>query len=415
MDLEIELKKLASANAFFYVALDPERALGVEDILPNYAIICPYKSWLTEELKAKGISVFILEEEAGLMEAEKIAEKGSYGILQSGIVREYIQFRCAGSNPAHMNVRGWTPHIVVLKTSFLIEDFCKKQGWNLLAPKADLAEKYENKISQFNALKCIVPYPKSYTTTAREVYEKEISYPFVLQFNRGHSGNSTFFINSRADLEDVYKLYPKREVKISELIKGTPYTLNCLVLKNGKALTGSLSAQITGLDAATNSPNTTVGNDWVLPRKLDSKTADEIQSIAEKIGRELSGENYRGFFGIDVMAEESSGKIYFIELNTHQPASVSFEARIHRAMGKSPLLAYFLMDSGVAEVNAAVKDLPPFILPIRARQIIYRNKTERVINREEILEKYADKHFASRMTRIKPNEEIWREQMLEGI
>ena len=257
VDLSKTLKKYIKNQAIFYVTLDPERALGLEDVLPNYTIICPYTSQLTEKLQKDGVEILILEETMPAKKVEEIVGRGTYGILKSDFIQRYIA----------ANVRDSTPHIMILKNSALIETFCKKQGWKLLAPAAKVAEQFENKISQYKLLKNIVPYPYSAigNLSSVELLTFNVNNSinnYVLQFNRGHSGNSTFFINSQSDLKKLTKKFPRREAKISEYIKGKTYTLNCLVLKSGQVITGSLSEQITGLKRATNNPNTTCGNDF---------------------------------------------------------------------------------------------------------------------------------------------------------
>jgi len=390
-------------RAIFYVTLDPERALGLEDVLPNYTIICPYKSQLTEHLKNERVSIVALEEQVPQKELSKIVKKGTYGILQSNFVRKYI----------NTNVGYRKPHIMVLKISQLIEDFCRKQGWKLLAPKAKVAEQFENKISQYKLLKNTVPYPET-TLAHLRMFPKSKSANstrrMVLQFNRGHSGNSTFFIRSAQDLEKLIKKFPKRAAKISEYIKGKTYTLNCLVLKSGKVISGSISEQITGLKGATNNPNTTCGNDFTSPRKLSRGSIKKIQEISQSTGVALYKKGYRGLFGIDVIIQNKGGKVYFIEVNTHQPASISFEAKLHRKIGKVPLLAYFVLDSLGTNTRFTKKDLPPIILPIKAKQIIYRNKNMKSLSIKYLEKKYNGKGLLSRMKYVKANEEIYRKQ-----
>ena len=385
-------------HAIFYITLDPERALGIEDVLPDYTIICPYKSELVNKLKNRGANVVVLEDELKQKEVAEAIKKGTYGILQSDFLQKYIT----------ANVRSWTPHIMILKNSQLIEDFCKKLGWKLLAPKAKVAEQFENKISQYKLLSDIVPFPKTIITTLDNLtFNVNNS---VLQFNRGHSGNTTFFINSKKDLEKLAKKFPKREAKISEYIKGKTFTLNCLVLKSGRVIAGSISEQITGLKSATNNPNTTCGNDFTSPGKLSQKQIKKIQKIAQSTGMALYKRDYRGLFGIDVIIENKTEEVYFIEVNTHQPASISFEAQLHRQIGKVPLLAYFILDSVGEKIKPAKKDLPPITLSISAKQIIYRNKTGETLRLKDIEKKYKGKGLISRTRFIKPNEEIYRRQ-----
>jgi len=65
MNIEQQLRDRVGESVFFYVTLDPERALGIEDVLPNYTIICPYTSRLIDDLRARGVAVVVLEEELG--------------------------------------------------------------------------------------------------------------------------------------------------------------------------------------------------------------------------------------------------------------------------------------------------------------------------------------------------------------
>jgi len=446
INLVKEFKKYASSDAFFYVTLDPERALGLEDILPNYTIICPYKSALVDKIRnihnfrdrESYVRLIVLEEHMRMEEIAKIIKRGTYGILR------WCADQADPPIPPRRKGRSNTQNILVLKNSALIENLCKKQGWRLLAPKAKIAEKFENKISQYKALKNIVPYPRSTVATLFKLsgsdpdsYGVRPRKKLVLQFNRGHSGNSTYFIGSAGSpqvnfLDKLIKLYPKREVKISEYINGRTYTLNCLVLSNGEVLTGSISEQITGLKSATKNPNTTCGNDFDSPKKLSAKIIKAIQKIAEDAGKVLYKNKYKGLFGIDVIISlarsrhgtlhktdtENTNKIYFIELNTHQPASVSFEAKLHRKIGKVPLMAYFILDS-LGDVRPACRQgrgptqhMPPIILPISAKQIIYRNTTNKILKYKDIENKYAKKGLISRMKFIRPNEEIYRKQYL---
>jgi len=401
MDLANVFKNRTINHAIFYITLDPERALGIEDVLPDYTIICPYKSPLVNEMKNRGVNVVVLEDELKQKEVAEAIKKGTYGILQSDFLRKYIK----------TYVQGSIPHVMILKNSQLIEDFCKKQGWKLLAPKAKVAEQFENKISQYKLLKNVVPYPRTDISTLEKINIDETRpRQYVLQFNRGHSGNTTFFINSKKDLEKLAKKFPKREAKISEYIKGKTFTLNCLVLKSGRVIAGSISEQITGLKSATNNPNTTCGNDFTSPGNLSKKQIKKIQEIAQSTGMALYKKDYRGLFGIDVIIENKTGKLYFIEVNTHQPASISFEAKLHRQIGKMPLLAYFILDSVGEKIKPAKKDLPPITLSISAKQIIYRNKTGKTLRLKDIEKKYKGKGLISRTKFIKPNEEIYRRQ-----
>lgn len=54
--------------------------------------------------------------------------------------------------------------------------------------------------------------------------------------------------------------------------------------------------------------------------------------MAKAVGEKLAQEGWRGLFGIDVMLENKTGKLYLIEINARQPASTSFESQLQQAV-----------------------------------------------------------------------------------
>ncbi|MBI2577800.1 MAG: ATP-grasp domain-containing protein [Candidatus Wildermuthbacteria bacterium] len=390
----------------FYITKDPERATGIEDILENYHIICPYKSPLTRQLKESGVRVFVIEEEYP-QNLEKALRAGTYGMLQLECVKKYL----------NEESKGETPRILILKNSKLMELWCEKQGWKLFAPKANTATAYENKISQYNKLKDFVPFPKTIIAKLENAQSllENAKFPLVMQFNSGHSGEGTIILNDPSQLESYKQKFPDREVRIASFIKGKTYTLNALAAKNGNIYTGSISLQLTGLPEATNNPSSTVGNDFQKPREdLTEEQTASIASIAQIVGMTMRKEGYVGLFGIDVIAEEKTGNVCLIEVNTHQPASVSFEARLHRAIGKIPLFLIWVRDMMEQDGYMPQEELlSPILLPFPAYQILYRNKENREVTAETLNYPGSLNIIPSRMKHIGPNQELFRIQIYE--
>lgn len=388
----------------FYVTKDPERATGIEDILGNYHIICPYKSQLAEQLKKTGVPFFVIEEECP-EKLEKAMKEGTYGIIQLECVKEYI----------NKESKGEIPRILILKNSNLIETQCKEQGWELWAPKAKIATLYENKISQYRKLKNFVPFPKTIIENLENAEQaiKNEKFPLVMQFNAGHSGEGTIILKDLSQLERYKQRFPKREVRIASFVEGKTYTLNALATKSGNIYTGSISLQLTGLPEATNNPSSTVGNDFQKPKEdLSEEKTAAIASIAQIVGMAMRKEGYLGLFGIDVILEEKTGAVHLIEVNTHQPASISFEARLHRTIGKLPLFLIWVRDMMEKDGYMPKEELlSPILLPFAAYQILYRNKENRKVLAETLTLTGTPNIIPSRMKYISPNEELFRIQM----
>ncbi|MBI2643982.1 MAG: ATP-grasp domain-containing protein [Candidatus Wildermuthbacteria bacterium] len=393
-----------NSYTIFYVALDPERATGTESVIPNYHVICPYKSKLTEELHSQGTPLFILEEHLEKKELDRILERGSYGMLQFPAVQKYIQQE-EKKNPVA---------IIVLKTSQLIEDLCEKKGWNLWTPKAEIATIFENKLSQYEKLHTAVPFVPTKIFSLKQFPSKirAKQYPVIAQFNIGHSGGGTLLIHSLQDIKPLIEKFPERQVRVSPFLHGESYTLNGLVAKNGSVYHGSISMQLTGLKEATNNPLATVGNDFQKPAEnLTSSQQEQIQLILEKVGQKMHQEGYIGLFGIDVLVGQKTKKVYFIEVNTHQPASISFEAKLHWKIGKLPL--FFIWIHDMMRNNGFIPDEelhPPLLLPFPAYQILYRNKSEKEILANTILFPNVPNVLPSRMKKVGENEELFRIQ-----
>jgi hypothetical protein len=103
-----------------------------------------------------------------------------------------------------------------------------------------------------------------------------------------------------------------------------------------KILIGNINYQITGLAPFTDQPFSTIGNDWSLPNKLLSdEQKRQYHEIATAVGLRLSACGWKGLFGIDVVLDESTGKLYLIEINARQPASTTYESMLQGAKNKA--------------------------------------------------------------------------------
>ncbi|OGH89079.1 MAG: hypothetical protein A2537_02995 [Candidatus Magasanikbacteria bacterium RIFOXYD2_FULL_36_9] len=232
------------------------------------------------------------------------------------------------------------PQVLVFKNTLQIEKICADNGWTLLNPSAVLASQVEEKISQINWLGGLTKFlPPFEITIAKDIKWKGES--FILQFNRAHTGNGTIFIEKEKQLNDIKDRFPLREVRLTKYISGSMFTNNNVVVGK-KVLCGNINYQITGLKPFTNVPFATIGNDWALPHKiLTAKQKKEYLIMVQAIGHKLANDGWVGLFGIDVILEEKTGKLYLIEINARQPASTSFESQLQLIKSKSGLTTFY--------------------------------------------------------------------------
>lgn len=408
----------------FYICNDPERALGLETYLPNFHIICIDYKEIVDFIEEKGINIFCLEKE---LKQKNPIFRNSNRLLQQNLVQQYIL--------QHTKEEQTSNNVIFFKIARDIEFTCKRLGYNILNTTSQLNKQFENKLSQYELLESAgVNFPKttfvkledtsydrltkyfkaenllssdlistSDTTSNRfgksssksggkssnkaysETYKSggKSGEKFVIQYNRGHTGTGTVYIENQNQFQAEQQKFPKRKARISRFIDGETYTLNACVTKYG-ILFGGLSYQITGISEFTSQVGGTVGNDWSYPQKLSSKTVEEIASITQNAGKVMQEAGYKGLFGVDLVVDKQ-GIPYLIEINARQPASTSIHTKLLLKDRLMPLELIHIYE--FLEENYDLQDMDGNKLtleeynkqamkPIKATQIIIRNTAD---------------------------------------
>lgn len=287
-----------------YVTREIERAMGMEPG-QNYKIATDRTPYAETIQKQFGDHVLLIDSPA---------EKpfGTGDLLKDERVKKLVTD--SGGN------------VLVFKNTPRIEPFATANSWTLINPKAALGEQVENKLTQIEWLGAI---GKEYLPEHRLQTTKFIRWsgtPFIVQWGHGHTGSGTVLISSQADLTAIQARFPERMARVSAYVKGPSFTVNAVVARD-KILVSSISYQITGLSPFTDKSFTTIGNDWSVTRILiTAEDIDTIESMTKKIGTKLNISGWRGLFGVDVIKDEKTGRIFLIEVNARQPASVTFES-----------------------------------------------------------------------------------------
>ncbi len=235
------------------------------------------------------------------------------------------------------------PGIVVFKSTSLIETAAKKNDWDLLNPAASLSDEIEAKMTQVEWLGELgKKYLPDHTVAASKdlKWEKQ---PRIIQWAHGHTGGSTALVNSAAELKVLQDKFPERMARSTEFILGPSFTVSAVVAGD-KTLMGNPSYQITGMPPFTDNLLATVGNDWSVAHDLISPSEHEIMtSMVNDIGAKLAASGWRGLFGLDMIYDVTRGRMYLIEINARQPASVPLESafqEVNRQQGLSGLTIF---------------------------------------------------------------------------
>ncbi len=302
------LKTTLKTAPLFYITRDIERALGFPLSTEGYFIISnstPFGKTVAE----KHDNVLLVESEELLDTDDLISHSDTKKFIAKHSTSE--------------------PNIVVFKNTRRIETLCKENEWNLLNPSATLANIIEQKISQVEWLEKgdLKKYlPENSIHLCKDIEWKNKS--FVLQFNLAHTGSGTFFITNEEQLEEIKATFPDRPARVMNFISGPVLTSNNVV-GNNNTLVGNISYQITGLPPFTDQPFATIGNDWVLPHTLlSTEQKEQYKKIVTEVAEKMRADGWRGLFGTDIILDETTGKLYLLEINARQPASTTFESQL---------------------------------------------------------------------------------------
>lgn len=307
---------------YFYLTRDIERALGLEDLISSYHVAVINNSPILELVRKNNVSVFSLAEHTTNLPAS------SYRLLKSDSFQNYLQ-----------TINSDTRYLQTFKVSGAFQRFAEQQKFRVMNTSSALNRLFEDKVSQSKQLLASgvkVPNQEVVVLGSSSFNDMKSKYGdlFVLQFNRGHSGNATYFIDSEALWSELAGKYPQREARISQFISGPTYTLNGVITKHGVYL-GGLSLQITGIKELSLEKGATVGNDFLCREGFKETTLTEIIAQAERIGNYMHSLGYLGMFGIDLII--SNGSPYIVEINARQPASIPYYTKIQRNLQQTPL------------------------------------------------------------------------------
>ena len=268
-------------------------------------------------------------------------------------------------------------NIITFKPSPMIQKVCDENGFKYLGNSWKSNRKLEDKIEFIkitrklkipNAESGIIKLDESnfsLKATFRNVAFKE---KFVIQLPRGFSGNSTFFIKNKNDLNRILKKYKNRKAKLSKYVEGETYTINACVAGN-KILISQPIFQITGLSAYNKNSFGTCGNDYVYPQKLKKEENKKIFDYTKKVGEYIKGLNYKGIFGLDFVV--SNNEVNLIEINPRIIGSMPLFTKLQIQNKETPFLLSHILEF----VSDLIPPNPPLLRGenFNASQLILRN------------------------------------------
>lgn len=370
-DLDFYIKQInhrLNGSALFYITNDPERGIGLEGLLQNYYIVALDDSDIYTNIHFQHGNIFSLENKEGDLNA---IFRSSAKLLDEPTVKEYIE------NNSEEKGKKLKRYFQTFKISSAFEQRAKAYNAEILNTSSELNQKFENKISQYTELsKNGANFPKTIISKLEDIdykkLKKELGNKFVVQFNRGHTGTGTKVINQKEEYKNLQKIFPERTARITEYVRGLPYTINACVGKMG-VFAGGLNYQITGVPELAPSQGATVGNDFSFRQGIDKEIQKKIYKQVQLIGKTMKAHGYIGLFGLDLIVQ--SDKVFVIEVNARQPASVPMYTKLQLMAGEIPLsLIHIGENLGVHCFQKPEIYSERNMKPINAGQIFLRNQ-----------------------------------------
>jgi biotin carboxylase len=154
----------------------------------------------------------------------------------------------------------------------------------------------------------------SYAELLRLAATADLGTDLVVQMPYGDSGKTTFFI---ADADSWAAAAAKEplttaELKVMRRIEHRAIAVEAVLTRHG-TLVGPLMNDITGHPELTPYRGGWAGNDY--PATLTPEQKQRARELTRKLGDQLAGEGYLGFFEVDYLVDTGSGELYLGELN----------------------------------------------------------------------------------------------------
>lgn len=319
--------------------------IGPGLIYPDYQIVC--HKWGTD-----------------LEELEKICKITS---IQRDFPEEDIRRLNTLAILSHRGVQGYLKglgkpvKIFVYRTTERVDELCAELGFEVLANKAEIRDKYENKKEFFEiGRKMGLPMIPGEQWEIDKLTEKEygrvverLGGKLVFQlteYSRG-GGSGTYFVSSLDDFlafrASVKERRAEREltyVNLTRFVEGDSPSITGCATRYG-VLTGPVQMQAIDIPelAKTDRKGVFRGHDWSY-KHYEPWVQEQAQVIARRLGEHMYKDGYRGIFGVDLIVDWEKKKVYPVECNPRYTGAFPVYSMIQHEVGEVPLDVFQLLE-----------------------------------------------------------------------
>ena len=350
--------------------------VGPAFFLPDYEIICYKNSWDVGEIKKK-CRVRTIQDDFG----SDLKRLNSLAILRNPGVQKYLRnFGKVG--------------LFLYKSTAKIEKLADKFGWQILTNRAVVRDPYENKKIFREVLEKVGIKPISARTILLKDFnekifvecQQEFGSKLVLQLPEvtkgGGRGNT--FIRQPQDLPKFWQKvkqlgesFDLQHVIIAKFIESISPSITGCVTRNG-VLTGVVQTQITDIPEVINLQKGSglfVGHDWSY-RNYAPKIQRQADNIAKSFGSYLAKRGYKGIFGLDLLVEKETEKVFACECNPRYTGAFPVYSMIQNKLGEPSFDIFHLLEHLNIDYQLDFKKVDQqYKQPKKGAHLILYNKT----------------------------------------
>ena len=177
----------------------------------------------------------------------------------------------------------------------------------------------------------------------------------VVQTPYGDSGQTTHFVASESDWDDVAHELAGDDLKVMKRIEPREAAIEGVVTRHG-TLVGPLMTELTGFPELTPYGGGWWGND-IHPHALTPAHRAQARTWTQAMGERLRAEGYRGYFELDYLVDSPTGDMYLGELNPRVTGASSLTNVNAVAYGDMPLFLFHLLEFMDVDYDVDVEGL----------------------------------------------------------
>ncbi|MCB9096294.1 MAG: hypothetical protein H6630_01375 [Arcobacter sp.] len=253
------------------------------------------------------------------------------------------------------------PSFIFLKYNLDTENLLKKHKFQLLNPPFYLYRELDSKIDILYLIEKIgiptIPYIiseiKNYSDIAS--FQKKFGNKLVIQSPFGSTGEGTFFIRNKHDVNKYQKhLFDKGPMRIMKEIDCKQYGIDACATRCGTIL-GPILTDLVGDRNLINVRGGSCGNE-IFKDIIDTINKDKILEYTKKIGDYLYSEKkFRGSFTVDYLLDKSTNTIFFGEINP-RISSAGFLTNEVMSITGIPIFLFHLLEFFDIDFNINVDE-----------------------------------------------------------